>query len=135
VQDTHALYKRVEAKILKVDGCWRFTGATSSQGYGHFQHDGRMLLAHRFFYEYHVGPIPVGLEIDHRCRFRNCVNPEHLEPVTHAENMRRSRLTHCHRGHEFTPENTYIRPAKHPRRVCRACRNEWAAARKARLSA
>lgn len=94
-------------------GCWVWTGGVDRHGYGYW---GRA-LAHRRMYEQHVGPIPAGLEIDHLCRNTLCVNPEHLEPVTHAENVARSRAgqvnrdrmlarTHCRHGHEYTDENT-----------------------------
>ena len=71
--------------------CWVWTGTRQRNGYGSFGVKGRTLRAHRWSYEFYVGPIPAGLQIDHLCRVRNCVNPEHLEPVTHAENMRRAR--------------------------------------------
>ena len=94
-------------------------------------------MAHRVAYESFRGPIPDGLEIDHLCRVRNCINPDHLEVVTHAENMARaewpnlanrkrvaSRWDHpegvCARGHEYTPENTYVRPDGRGRQ-CRKC--------------
>lgn len=71
-------------------------------------------------YEAFVGPIPDGLQIDHLCRVRHCVNPAHLEPVTIAENVRRGAAaqTHCKYGHEYTPENTVIH---HGGRECRTC--------------
>jgi hypothetical protein len=77
------------------DECWPWTAATKGHGYGMFavaKVDGRVILrqAHRMAYELAVGPIPEGLEIDHTCSVRNCVNPAHLEPVTHLENCRRT---------------------------------------------
>lgn len=63
--------------------------ARTAGGYGKIRVDGRDKLAHRHYYETHVGPIPAGLDLDHACRNRDCVNPAHLEPVTHLENVRR----------------------------------------------
>lgn len=85
-----------------------------------------MLSAHRVAYELTRGPIPAGMEIDHLCRVRSCVNPDHLEAVTRGENLRRGRgktgaQTHCKRGHELTPENTY-RYVNRRGYVCRHCR-------------
>lgn len=71
------------------DGCWLWTDATSWNGYGRFYTGSRVMSAHRLSYELAVGPIPDGLQIDHLCRVRACVNPAHLEPVTLAENIRR----------------------------------------------
>lgn len=78
---------RFLAKVFfdTINGCWLFTACWERGGYGHFQH-GR---AHRWAYEHFVGPIPEGLHIDHLCRVRCCVNPDHLEPVTPEENFRR----------------------------------------------
>jgi len=75
--------------VDEVNGCWNWTGTVSRNGYG-LAHRGRTsMTAHRFVYQCHNGPIPAGLELDHLCRNKLCVNPGHLEPVTHAENMRR----------------------------------------------
>lgn len=113
-------------------GCWLWLGTTAGAGYGvfHLRRDGKRFskYAHRLSYEMNVGPIPEGLEIDHKCRVRTCLNPHHLEAVTHRENMLRgetivalcSQKTHCVHGHEFTPENTAY--TKSRKRVCIECR-------------
>ena len=99
-----------------------------------------MVLAHRFMYEYLIGPIPDGMTIDHLCRVRKCVNPMHMEVVTQKENMLRGNTlqaknknkTHCVRGHEFTPDNTLVyRRNNGYMRICRKCkrRREHEAAR------
>jgi hypothetical protein len=69
--------------------CWIWCLCTDGGGYGQTKVGGRAQLAHRVYYERHVGPIPDGLELDHLCRVRNCVNPDHLEPVTSAVNTQR----------------------------------------------
>ncbi len=105
-------------KILKKD-CEIHKGYIQSNGYGK---SGKS-YAHREAYVETYGEIPDGLEIDHLCRTRSCVNPQHLEAVTHQENMARSlpaQKTHCINGHEFTPENTYRDP-RHQQRYCRVC--------------
>lgn len=107
--------------------CWVWTAAMATGGYGAFGVGRRKVYAHRFAYELLVGPIPEGLEIDHLCRVRACVNPTHLEAVTHRENDIRgfgasgihARKTHCFRGHPFDENNTYKRA--NGKRVCRTC--------------
>lgn len=82
--------ERFQAFIeVEGDGCWRWVGGISSTGYGKFWLDGKTIPAHRVSYEMHVGVIPGGMEIDHLCRVRSCVNPEHLQPVTGRENIAR----------------------------------------------
>lgn len=116
---------RFLAKVVKGDGCWGWSGGHNGKGYGAFHLTDRLVLAHRYAYEHFVGQIPDGLQIDHLCRNRGCVNPDHLEAVTHQENMRRgikgSLTTHCPKGHPYDEANTYRGPSG--RRTCRACRS------------
>lgn len=114
--------------LYRIDksGCWIWIGTRSASGYGKFSVGGIKQYAHRWSYEYHVGDIPEGLHIDHLCRVRECVNPEHLEPVTPKENYRRGqgitaengRKKVCNYGHGFTPENTAVINGK---RHCKEC--------------
>ena len=120
------------------DACWTWLACRRS-GYGLFWVGGKGLQAHRVAYELLVGPIPEGLSIDHLCRNTGCVNPAHLEPVTHKENVLRgvgqmavnARKTHCLRGHLFDEENTYVAKANY-RRLCRECRRMHQMERRAR---
>lgn len=118
-------FERWASKVLITDTCWLWQGALEGGGYGVFWLNGRNIRAHRFSYEKYIAKIPQGLVLDHLCKIRNCVNPEHLEPVTTIENIQRGRgcynklKTHCKQGHNFTPENTYIK--KNGGRDCREC--------------
>ena len=80
--------KRFYEKVNKTDTCWLWTASLNNKGYGRFGYGGgnHTVLSHRFAYELEVGPIPPGLLIRHKCRNRNCCNPEHLETGTHADN-------------------------------------------------
>jgi hypothetical protein len=76
-------------RVAVTDRCWLWTGGLTATGYGQFHFHGRPRVAHKYLYEFERGPVPDGLELDHLCRVRNCVRPDHLEAVTHAENIRR----------------------------------------------
>jgi hypothetical protein len=117
-----------------VDGCVEWSAYRDPDGYGRTTNG---LLAHRVAYEREVGTIPPGMELDHLCRNRACVNVLHLEPVTHAENMRRrsEAMTHCKNGHPRTPENTYPRKSGPGRLCCRPCNREAVARYRERKNA
>lgn len=117
-------------------GCWLWKGQLNNKGYGQFWIGNKAYLSHRMSYAELAAPIPEGFELDHMCRVVRCLNPAHVVPVTHRENMRRSKAATkmaCKRGHDWTnPHNVYIR--KSGTRWCAACQRElWSpAARKAR---
>ena len=154
---------RFWAKVsVREDGCWIWT-ACLSRGYGQFQWDGKPRRAHRVSYQELIGPIPDGLQIDHvvarGCLSRSCVNPAHLEIVTHAQNHSRERKTpagiaaqrvsgialgalrgaqrraktHCPHGHEYSGDNLYVNEGR-GKRYCRACDNAHGRAYRARVS-
>lgn len=122
---------RFWAKVNKTETCWLWTGAKHSSGYGviNTMTEKGLDYAHRISYAWARGPIPEGLHIDHLCRVVACVNPDHLEAVTMAENIRRGvpnlgnlgRYTdHCPKGHSLSGPNLYMTPKGW--RNCRACR-------------
>jgi hypothetical protein len=78
---------------VEESGCWNWLKYRNGEGYGVAWHEGRTILAHRFYYENKYGFVPKGLELDHLCRNRGCVNPDHVEPVTHLENLLRGKKT------------------------------------------
>lgn len=120
--------------------CWEWTGFIHSGGYGvfreHYEQGSRS--AHVLAFELVVGPVPEGKELDHLCRVRHCVRPDHLEPVPHRVNVLRgegitaqwAKRDACNHGHEFTPENTQIRSDSPGARRCRTCRREESRSRK-----
>ena len=121
---------RFESKINRTDHCWLWTGCVGTKGYGYARSDGRNALAHRVAWQMYRGEIPSGLQIDHLCRNRKCVRPEHMELVTIRTNVLRgiglsainARKTHCIRGHEFIGENVKIWNGY---RLCVPCRKAY----------
>lgn len=122
----------------EVRGCWLWTGATTTRkgdpdGYGVLRVENRNMLVHRLLYEAFRGPIPDGLECDHLCRVRRCVNPAHIEPVTHRINSLRgispqaknAERTHCVHGHLLSDDNVYSSPSQPGSRYCRTCYREY----------
>lgn len=116
-----------------MSGCWLWLGNPSTGGYGRFRigsqtnNTRRQVYAHIFSFELHKGPVPKGLQIDHRCRVRCCVNPRHLEAVTQKINLlrgdtiaaRNKAKTHCPQGHAYEGKNLWT--SKEGCRRCRAC--------------
>jgi len=80
------LLERFSEKVERTPGCWRWIGSTTKQGYGEMRIAGKLVAAHRISYELHVGPIPVGLLVDHRCHVKSCVAPSHLRAVSYKAN-------------------------------------------------
>ena len=135
-----SLERRINHHIkINANGCWEWTGSKTKNGYGQIGVGGKLFMAHRYIYEQKIGPVPCSLDLDHLCRNRCCVNPDHMEPVTRSENLKRGNSgiwaklvngakTHCPKGHEYSGANLYV----HPRgaRCCRVCTNERARLRR-----
>lgn len=129
---------RVWRHVEKTSTCWLWTGGLNKQGYGLFSVNRKSTLAHKYLYELQHGPVPAGLELDHGCRVHRCVNPAHLEAVTHAVNVRRGespairalreRLATgaCKNGHPLSDWDD-------ARCVCRTCTKEHRASARAHL--
>ena len=133
------LRERIEQNVVidRDTGCWIWQLSVLKSGYGCIRVSGRTHTAHAVAYRVFCGQVPDGLELDHLCGVRECCNPQHLEPVTHRENVLRGRgraakaaITHCPHGHAYSEDNTYVNQG---RRFCRACGNARARAYKARL--
>ena len=128
------------AEKFSVDpsGCWLWSATITGKGSGQVQFEGKRQKAHRVLYQILRGPIPEGLTLDHLCRNRACVNPWHCEAVPLGVNLLRgigfaainAAKTHCKKGHEFTPQNTYRSKVGRECRICRAAnRPAWRRAR------
>lgn len=138
IGSSRLLVNRVMAKVAQdpESGCWLWTGTIDGNGYGVVTlAGGKHRRAHRVVYELHRGPIPEGLQLDHLCRVRRCVNPEHLEPVTNRENTIRgvrpeqvrehfASRGRCKNNHVLAGDNVYTNARGH--RVCRACKRSAA---------
>lgn len=123
---------RFWAKVEKGEGCWVWSASLTHDGYGCFRGENGMTLAHRFSYILANGPVPDGFQIDHLCRNRRCVRPDHLESVTPRENAMRSnssgalavRTGKCVRGHDLSGARVVVTAEGRVERHCRECRRE-----------
>jgi hypothetical protein len=108
--------------VVTSNGCWLWTGAVTSNGYGSISSGGRVWSTHRLAYTLLVGEIDDGLQLDHKCFERRCCNPLHLQPVTGSINQARARTwTCCPAGHSMSGRNVLTNSNGH--RHCRACHN------------
>lgn len=143
--DGMGLSANIEDHVMPIpeSGCWVWMRGLLSNGYGITYVAGKQRVVHRVTYERKYGPVPVGLQLGHKCRVRSCCNPDHVEPVTQAENQRRgvgvcakkSRQTHCLNGHELNDENTYPKRRMQGHRTCKICRRTYALGYQRRLRA
>lgn len=129
VMDGEYLRRYLNINTLEDPGCWLWHGSIDKNGYGKAVRNAGHYRAHRFSYELLVGPIPRGLQLDHLCRNRSCVNPTHLEIVTNRENWLRGKTpssmyakqTHCKHGHLLSGDNVYNWSKRPGWRTCRMC--------------
>lgn len=128
-KDKEKLFKSIS--ICQETGCWNWIGHIEKNGYGRFCYKGKSKWAHRCAYQIIVGEIPSGLELDHLCKNTRCVNPNHLEPVSHRENMKRAGFvlaklhkakTHCPQGHPYSGVNLVV---WNNQRFCRICQTKY----------
>lgn len=113
-------------------GCWNWTGSKHERGYGHIHRNGTILQAHRVSYEIFKQTIPKNHDLDHLCRNEKCVNPSHLEPVSHRENVLRgisplakqAQQTHCKRGHPLSGKNLYVNNGSRRCQTCHSMHNK-----------
>ena len=126
---TDQLLERFWDKVeVQPNDCWIWTAYKDRYGYGSFKLKGKPIGAHRLAYQINKGEIPIDREIDHLCRNRACVNPDHLETVTHKINLLRGstisainiKKTYCPKGHEYNQKNTHVWRGH---RFCRICDN------------
>lgn len=127
-ENTDFFFSRFE--IIQESGCWEWIASINGAGYGQVRIRGRTFAAHRVSYSIHKGELDLELVIDHMCRNRKCVNPEHLRQVTPKTNTlensegvsaKNKKKTHCWRGHEFNEKNTWKAKGKYGGRHCRVC--------------
>jgi len=117
--------------MINTDECMLFAGSINTDGYGIILANRKQYRAHRVMYESYTGKNIDGLYSDHLCRVRNCINPDHIEPVDNVTNIMRgeapsaknARKTHCNKGHELTSDNIHVR--NNGWRICKACHATW----------
>jgi len=130
MKDMDEMFFQQVDKTSSLKGCWLWTGFIHPTGYVYFWYKGSCVKGHRYVYELYEGPIPNGYDVHHICEVKICVNPSHLEALPRKEHAKQHSVmysetswqikkTHCPQGHEYTPENTYLRYNK---RYCSKCR-------------
>ena len=134
--DLKLLESRILSKTTKTESCWIWNGYTERNGYGRITVNDKPYSTHRLSFLLFKGELKENLVIDHSCRNRACLNPEHLRQVTQRENCHEnsraschlnSLKTHCPKGHEYTEENTKTKTTKYGvGRACKECARAYA---------